>query len=492
MKKWISLIYIFISSILITQPCFAENLLIAYKQALQSDPIFKTAEAQWQATNQLNSMSLAVLLPTLSSSAGQTRSHINQTNGPENNIFYQTTKQYGLNISQVIFDYRAWAGLKNANAQVKQGRATYDAAAQNLMLRVATAYLSVLQAYDEWLATSAQKHSLEQQLEQTQAQFKVGLIPITGIEQVKASYDATVAQEITNQNTISNKLEELRAITGSFYTHVSGVKADLPLVAPTPASINQWAKISTQQNYTLQAAYFGMVAAKANVSIQRAGHFPTITANGGYTYEDQSEAMASGGTLKPTTNRTTSIGLTVNLPIYQGGLINAETRQAAFQYAAASAQMEQTYRSTLTQARENYLGVISGISKLKADKQSIISNQASLDATKAGYTAGNNTIVDVLEQQSNLYAAQTSYAVDQYNYLLSILNLKLAAGTLSPEDLAEINSWLTRDIDLSTYDFNTHEPATKLTTAPKKTVHHKKLKKISSKKLAHKKESKLG
>lgn len=462
------------------QPCFAEDLLDAYKQALESDPTFKTAEAQWQATNQLTPINRAALLPAILSNAGESRSYNRQTTRNRTDKFYETTGQYGLNINQVIFDYSAWSKLKNAQAQVKQGRATYDAAQQNLMLRVVTAYLAVLQAYDQWLATQAQKRSLEQQLEQTKAQFEVGLIAITGVEQVKASYDATVAQEIANQNTISNKLEELRAITGVFYTNIQSVKADLPLVAPTPASINTWVDIASKQNYTLQAAYFGMVAARQNISTQRAGHLPTVNATGSYNYQNQTGATLTESGFTPNKDEVTSVGVNVNLPIYQGGLITAQTRQAAYQYGAASAQMEQTYRSTLTQAREAYLGVISGISKLKADRQTIISSQASLDSTKAGYTAGTNTIVDVLQQQSVLYSAQTSYAVDQYSYLLSILNLKLAAGTLSPKDLAEINSWLTRELDLSAYNFNVHEPSKQL-AAPvkkkKKTVHHKKSKK---------------
>lgn len=461
MKKRTFLAYCVLASTLIAQPCFAVDLLMAYNQALQSDPQFKTAEGQWLATAQLNPMSRALLFPVITGPAGTARSHVDEMNGQRSTKFYQTTKQYGLNLSQVLFDYKAWAGLRNADAQVKSGRATYTAAAQNLMLRVATGYLAVLQAYDEWLATQAQKRSLAQQLQQTKAQYKVGLIAVTGMEQVKASYDATVAEEITNKNLISNKLEELRAITGTFYTQMLGVTADLPLTPPQPANINAWVDTAAKQNYTLQAANFAMVAARENIGIQRAGHFPSVSASGGYGYTNESNALtgSSASGPQPTDNRTASIGLSVNVPIYQGGLVLAETRQAAAQYAAASAQLEQTFRITLTQAREAYLGVMSGMSKLTADRQAIISNQASLDSTKAGYTAGNNTIVDVLQQQSSLYAAQTSYASDQYSYLLSILNLKQAAGTLSPQDLAEINSWLTRNVDLAAYDFNATQPA---------------------------------
>jgi outer membrane protein len=445
---------------LVAAPAWAEDLLTAYNQALQNDPTFKTAEASLQATRELLPISRSYLLPSISGSTNIGRAHINQTNGDHSTAFDQKIRQYALNVNQVLFDYRAWAGLKNANAQVKQGYANYNAAVQNLIVRVATAYFAVLQAHDQLVATQAQKRSLQEQLNQTQEQFKVGLIPITGVQQVKASYDATVAQEIANQATVADKLEELRAITNVFPTQLMGIQHNPPLVAPVPQDINAWADTATKQSYALKASYYEMVAAKENVGIQRGGHFPTVSATGSYSYTNQNQAAngssASGIVLSPNFNHSVTVGVGVDVPIFSGGQVSAQTRQAAAQYAQASAQLEQTHRSTLTQTREAYLGVISGISKLKADQQAIVSNQSSLDSTKAGYQAGVNTITDVLQQQSNLYNAQTALANDQYNYLISLINLKQAAGTLAPEDVEVLNSWLSKPLDFSAYDFNNH------------------------------------
>lgn len=445
---------------LVAAPAWAEDLLTAYNQALQNDPTFKTAEASLQATRELLPISRSYLLPSISGSASTGRAHINQTSGDHSTAFDQKIRQYALNINQVLFDYRAWAGLKNANAQVKQGYANYNAAVQNLIVRVATAYFAVLQAHDQLVATQAQKRSLQEQLNQTQEQFKVGLIPITGVQQVKASYDATVAQEIANQATVADKLEELRAITNVFPTQLMGIQHNPPLVAPVPQDINAWADTATKQSYALKASYYEMVAAKENVGIQRGGHFPTVSATGSYSYTNQNQAAngssASGIVLSPNFNHSVTVGVGVDVPIFSGGQVSAQTRQAAAQYAQASAQLEQTHRSTLTQTREAYLGVISGISKLKADQQAIVSNQSSLDSTKAGYQAGVNTITDVLQQQSNLYNAQTALANDQYNYLISLINLKQAAGTLAPEDVEVLNSWLSKSLDFSAYNFNDH------------------------------------
>lgn len=459
MKKHLLTLLVITSTLCFNTASLATTLAEAYRQALASDPTFKTAEAQWQAAQQLAPISRSYLLPQLTSSASADRGYVVQSFDEDNASFYQNVQQFALNLNQAIFNYQAWSGLKNANAQVKQAQANYDYAVQDLILRVASAYLAVLQAYDQLLATQAQKTSLTQQLKQTQDQFDVGLIAITGLEQVKASFDSTLALEIADKNNIANKLEELRAITGVFYVDMQGISPKLPLVVPNPQNINSWVAIATKQSYAIKSAYYAMVAARENVKMKRAGHFPTVNATAGYSYDNQSESFLGGTSPTPNTNSTTSVGVTVSLPVYQGGLVNAQTRQAAAQYAEASAQLEQTYRGTLTQTREAYLGVISGVNKLKADRQAIVSSQTSLNSTKSGYTAGTQTIVDVLQQQSNVYNSQSNYATDRYNYLISLLTLKQSAGTLSPKDIAILNTWLNQPIDFSAYDFNVHQIA---------------------------------
>lgn len=438
----------------------AANLLQVYRDGLLNDPTFKAAEAQKLATEQLVPINRGALLPNIGATGSITESHVDQNLTNDQTSFSQRAQQYTLTANQVIFDYAAWNLLKNAKAQAKQAQATYDAAAQDLMMRVSNAYFAVLQAYDTLLATQAQKRSLAEQRRQTEEQFKVGLIAITAVDQVRASYDATIAQEIANKTTVSDKLEELRAITGIFYTQLTGIKDKLPLVSPEPNNINEWVKVAERQNYTLLAARYGVEAAKDMIKVQQGGHLPVINATSSYSYDNFSAVQFIGGsTVSADIVQTSSIGIAAQLPIYSGGTVTAQTRQASYQYAQVSAQMEQTRRNVLTQTREAFLGVISGISKIKADKQAVLSNESSLAATKSGYTVGTNTILDVLEQQSDLFVARTNYTTDQYAYLINTLSLKQAAGTLSENDLAIINSWLKEHINLSAYNFDVTPPS---------------------------------
>lgn len=437
----------------------ATDLVDAYKDAMQNDPTFKNAEAEYLANRELVPIAASVLLPQLTTAASVQRAHVVEEFGPFKTEFDQTTSQYQVNLNQAIFNLAAWENLALATEQVKQAYASYTASAQDLMFRVANAYFAVLQAYDTLLATQAQKKALGQQLHQTEEQFRVGLIAITGVEQVKANYDTTIAQEITNKNAIADKLEELRAITGVFYTHLAGLPSKLPLMSPKPNDINAWVRIATQQNYTLKAATFNMAAAWKNIKVKAAGNFPVVNGNANYSYQYQNPIVIDDFFSGKQVTKQAAIGASVNFPIYQGGLVTAQTKQASFQYAQAAAQREQTYRNVLTQTRESYLGVMAGISKIKADKQAIISGQSSVDSTRAAYNVGTATIVDVLQQLSILYSAQSSLATDQNSYIISTIMLKQAAGTLSGEDMVLINCKLGKEIDFSAYNFNVITPS---------------------------------
>lgn len=439
----------------LSPPGLAANLTEAYRDALRNDPTFKAAEAQKLATQQSEPIARGVFFPQVSAEGGADRLHDNQTLGNVDGGFNQTIKRYSLNAHQIIFDYASWGRLQNAKAQVKQAQATYDAAQQDLMIRLATAYFAILNAYDTLMATQAEKRSLAEQLRQTEEQFKVGLIAVTDVDQVRANYDLVVAREITQQNDISDRLEELRAITGIFYKKLAGVKGAVPLIPPTPNDINAWVRVTEKQNYTLLAARFAAQAAKENIKVQSAGHYPSVNAEGSYSYNDQSATeFFFQGVDSAQTDRIRKVTVNAQLPIFSGGTVTAQTRQAAYQYAQASAEMDFTHRSVLTKAREAFLGVISGISKIKADRQAVASNQSSLDATKAGYTVGTNTLLDVLIQQTALYRAQTDLTTDQYIYLIEILKLKQAAGTLSVQDIMLMNTWLNDIVNLSSYYYD--------------------------------------
>ncbi|PIZ04701.1 MAG: channel protein TolC [Gammaproteobacteria bacterium CG_4_10_14_0_8_um_filter_38_16] len=427
-------------AMVLSSSAYADNLMRVYQQALHSDPIFAQAKSTWESQKMNLPIAEAGYLPQLSVAGNGDRVN-DQTNAGGTGTVTSNDWEYGytLTLTQPIFDFGAWSAIKNASASVKAATANYIAAQQSLMQRTATAYFSVLQAYDQLRYTIANKRAVWQQYVTAREQFKVGLIAITDEYNARSSYDQVVAQQISAQNNLNIQLENLRAITGHEYRSLSGL-GRLPMLRPQPNNINRWVTIATQQNYGIKAQNYNVLAAMETIKQQQAGGYPVLDAQGSYA----DTHVTTSGSLS--WEQKGSAGLALTYQPIQGGLVIASTKQARYNYVTASGQLEQVHRNVVNQARSSFLSVLSSISRVTADKQTIISAKNSLEATKAGFHAGTRTMVDVLNALSALYQAQQQHANDQYAYINNLIALKAAAGTLSVRDLQKINAWLGKSI----------------------------------------------
>ncbi|MFA6408680.1 MAG: TolC family outer membrane protein [Gammaproteobacteria bacterium] len=422
----------------------AADLSETYREALANDPTFKAAGATLMATKEKLPISRAALLPNLSASTDVFR-NFSSTDGTTpygtdaGGRYFTSTNSLTVTLKQPVFNYTSWAKVQNASALVKQGEATYFYAQQDLILRTATAYLNVLQAIDVLRYTRAEKTSIGSTYNQEQQRFKVGLIPITNLYEAKARYDKICADEITAQFDVTNKKEKLREIIGHEPDNLTPFVKKLPLITPDPSDIEAWTAASEKNNYSLQAAYYGMIAAKDNILVEMGGHMPTVDASSSYYYSYNNNASGSGNLYR---NRVGTLGLTLQLPVYQGGLTSAKVREANDNYQQSVDNREKTYRTVVSTARQSYLGTIDAISKVKADEQAVISNDSNYKAMGVSYHYGTRTMTDLLNAESGLYSAQKNFAIDQYQYLIQTLTLKQAAGSLSEQDLKIINNWL--------------------------------------------------
>jgi outer membrane protein len=438
MKRVVRFIITF-SLLSVTLPVYAANLLEVYEQAAGHDPIYKKAAATRLALREAKPQSIAGLLPTVggAASATSTRSRIP---GQRPDIAKYGLETYSLNFTQPIFNFASWMTVRQASAQVKQADAAYGAAMQDLMLRVSAAYFNVLQAEDQLRITQAQKKVLMKQLDEGQQRYEVGVNTMTDVYNAQANHDLIIAQEIIDKNGVNTAYETLRGITGQRYTSLAKLNHHIPLVSPNPADIDKWVQAARQQNFNLKAFRFAADAARENIKIQAGGHVPSVGATGGYTRNIGGPPPIGGVSVIPA--ETSALGLTLNVPIFQGGLVMSQVRRAQAQYQQATADMEFTHENVVTGTRQMYASVLADIAKIKADQQSIKSNSSSFESNQSAYRAGVKTNTDVLLAQKLLFDAERQYAVDQYIYLNDTLKLKNFAGTLHEKDLQIINSWL--------------------------------------------------
>ncbi|MCS5544500.1 MAG: TolC family protein, partial [Gammaproteobacteria bacterium] len=272
-----------------------------------------------------------------------------------------------------------------------------------------------------------------------------GLIAITDVQEAQAAFDQSIASEISAKRNLATTKELLREITDSYPEELQKPNTNMPLIMPNPQSENEWVNTALQQNLNLLSAQVGTEIGRNEVNIQKSGHYPTLGLQASKRDMDNDSLRSdSGSPFSPadTENISEGVGLQLNIPIYSGGQTSSRVRQAVAQHRAAKEKLERIARETTRKARDAYLGIISGIATVKALEQSVKSSTTALQATEAGYEVGTRTTVDVLDARRRLYSAQTNLAISKYDYLKNIIRLKQAAGTLSREDLTQINNWL--------------------------------------------------
>lgn len=436
----------------------AADLLEVYRQAQSCDPTFQQAIAQRLSTKEGVPINVAALLPninfqldpsiTRTGSSGTNYSTIiagigTQTIAPRNT----TTRAYNMTLiaTQPIFNFSSFTAVANAVALSKEADATLNAALQDLMIRVANAYLAILQDEDNVTFNAALKRANAEALDQANQQYKVGLKTITDVYTAKASYDSSVASYIAAQTILANDKENLRVITGRYYSHLSKLSENFPLIRPQPANIDIWVRIAQRQNWTIKQQQYQVSSNLQLIKQAFAGHLPTLNAQAMYQRQYQDNVNGYNSLQQrngPGTTSNREILLDLSVPLFQGGLVVSQTNQAIYNYQAAQQQLELTIRNTINNTRQTYLNLLSGISLIAADKQAIRSNISSLEGMEASYRVGTETLVDVLNQQQKLFQARLTYAQDRYSFVKNILLLKQAAGTLSFNDLCGINHWL--------------------------------------------------
>jgi outer membrane protein len=455
LRTWQKIKIIGITGILsgISLNSHAESLMDVYRQALAHDASYKQAQADWMAAQQNLPIARAAFFPNLSVQAGIAYNVPNYTQ----DAAFATNESYfsssvALDISQPIFNWAIWDSLRGAEASVKGATANFYFAQQDLITRTVRAYLNVLQANDILRYTRANKAAFAQEYDTAKQKYDVGLVPITDVYDAQAKYDQIKAKEIATVTQLENSLESLHVITGHYYEFLDGLSAKgIPLVTPEPNNITAWAATATKQNYQLQAQHYSAEISKANIGVQASGLLPSFGIQGSYTDQrqyDRTLTFVPQPRTETLVQQLGTIGVGVNWNFFAGGSVIAETRQARYQYASASAKEESVHLQVVSATRQAFLNVNSYSAQVKADALSIKSSQSALSSARAAYSVGARTLLDVLDDTTLLYQTQQSYSVDQYAYMNNFVALKQNAGTLSGADVARLSAWLTKPINL--------------------------------------------
>ena len=412
------------------------DLLEVYRMALASDPQFLQVAANKRAVLEERPQALSSLLPKINLSAD-----INGTSSDRNNLpgalsgSNSDNKGYTLNLSQPVYHHDRYIRLQQADNSIKQADAELTAAQIDLALRASASYFDVLAALDSLSFAEAEKRSLSQQLEQAKQRFDVGLTAVTDVQEAQAGYDRAVADEISAINAIDIAREALREITGEYLLDLEGLTDAMPMLAPEPADIDSWSNTAISSNLNVVATIYAVDIARDEIKVQQSGHYPTVDLTARHSYNDS-------GINVNDENTSNSIGLQLNVPLYSGGVVSSRTRASHERLSQQLEGLEQIRRQAHRQSRESYLGVMSGISRIKALQQAVISSEVALEATRAGFEVGTRTAVDVVQSERATFQARRDLSRARYDYIINSLSLKKAAGILTVDDIERVNEWL--------------------------------------------------
>ena len=418
------------------------SLLDLYHQAVTHDPTLASALSANQAAQEIIEQGKALYRPTVNfnadANAVKTDIRYLNSNAVPGQSNFETYKA-AIEASQPIYRKQNLVQMDQTLTQVSQADKQLHLSKQDLILRTTQSYFDVLIAQDKIDLIGAQKTAILSQLEQAKANFEVGTSTITDVNEAQARYDLIVAQEIAAVNEYQIAQRSVQAITGEMPQKLATVRADIQPNA-LAQGMDKWLEVAEQNNLNIQIQQDALKFSDQEIDRSKAGHLPTLDA-----VASVSESYATGSASVFSTGndlKTGTIGLQLQIPLYQGGATSSKIRQAVLNKQKAQDDVETARRQAALETQRAYLNLSTTIAQIKALEQALISSQSQVDSTKLGYEVGVRTSVDVLNAEQQLFSAKRDLLQARYNYLVNIIRLKSASGVLAEADLVDINQQL--------------------------------------------------
>jgi len=356
---------------------------------------------------------------------------------------YTATNQYGASVngSQTLFNRQNDAFIAQSEKSLDVSRADFDAAEQDLILRVSQAYFDVLAAQDTLATARGSLAAINEQVASAKRNFEVGNATITDTREAQARYDLARATEIQAQNDLLTKRIALDQLVGRQGVAPKGLAIPVAMPALAPANVDDWVSRADADHPSIRRARLGLDVAKLETEKAKAGNLPTVGLTASYG-RGRTEPYVDGFQFKsPTTSA--SIGVQMNVPLYAGGSIQNRIKETLALEEKSVQDLETARRAVVQATRTAFSGLQSGAAQVAALEAAESSSQLALEATQLGYKVGVRVNLDVLNAQAQLYTTQAQLARARYDLVVANLRLRQASGRVTPDDVSMVNRLLT-------------------------------------------------
>lgn len=416
-----------------------QSLMDTYVQAVENDPTLSIANLTAQSSRENVASGLSAVLPKVSVGA----QYSIRSDATEESIipsFDQQAIGASLSVSQNLFALAAFSAYDALKVNAKASEITAEYAQQQLIVRVAEAYLNALRAKDALEVLNAQLEAVSRQFEQTEQRYDVGLVTITDVLDATATLDETRVALIRAESNYDIALQNLSILTGSTPEGILSIREDVPIVMPQQAEQQNLIDFATTQHPQIIAAERGLEVGQLTLKARQQENLPTIAGTASIDYSDS--FGDNGFDNDDETNWSASVGISISYSLFDGGASDATIAQQGIANNIAEQNLTLLKRSKAVSVSNLFRTVQADVQNVSAQEQALKSRESALQATTVGYDVGTRNIVEVLDAQLNVFNAQTQLNTARYDYLLNLLKLKQEAGQVSLADLESIENYL--------------------------------------------------
>lgn len=415
----------------------AMTLAEAFDLATRYDPAIPQSLAIYEADRTLSDQSLGDrrLSAGVQGSVAQGNSRVTSNlfpAGEDNGIRHQ----FSAEIRQPLFrrNWRAMGAFGEAlDEQAEIGK---EDRIQRLLLRVAERYFAVMQALESMEVARLELDALEKALQDTGNRHQAGLVAVTDLQEARARFDLSKAALLRTQTSLASARDALHEITRNGNALMPRLVEDAELPPMVPDSADAWVALAKEHSFPIRRSRQNLAAADAQLKAARAAYSIRLDAVAQYGYDDTTDFHDGQR------RRDALVGLEVNVPLYQGGVLRAQKREAHFRLDAANAEVDRLNMETERRIRQLFGEVIADSEQIIALRQALHSAVSARQATENGYKAGARTILDVLDAEARVADARRNMTQARFGILLSLLNLRYEAGILKAEDILRLDQLL--------------------------------------------------
>ena len=432
-----TLLCLSLSSTLSAQPL---DLLKAYEAAQLQDATLAAARAAAAAGRERLPQAKSQFYPNISANFSRNKNDLDTTapnflgQQQTTNNRYPSSNQT-LSIRQPLYRPQLTAQYRQAQAQVDDAEATLAQEEQNLAVRVSGAYFEALLTYDQLDLVLAQRAAYTTQLDAARKGLAAGSGTRTDIDEAQARLDMNTAQEIEARQNITYTQQQLQTLVNQPVAQLAKLDvARLELANPQPDRLEDWIDRAERSSPQLQSLRAQAEAAKQDIDRAKAGHHPTLDAVAQWS-RSQSESVTN------TQSRydNASYGLQLNVPLFAGGYVNSQVRQAIAGQERAEQALEAGRRNLGVRVHKEFRGVTEGVPKIKALEQALRSADQLVLSSQKSFQAGSRTVLDVLNAEQQRVSVMHDLAQARYVYLVSRIRLLALVGGADTEAMVAAN-----------------------------------------------------